>query len=717
MGPEVAVTPLEGYGFRLTSGEYALTFDAGRIWIGRRGSGEGLAFALLDEAGLGAPGCIRQRRIEPVEGRPAVLLLGEHRWGDLTLSFDADPARPGLFHHRFAVTPRARPPARPLPPELGFTGQPQVTLYTQQAPMAAGLAFLYEGALLDSTLFYFQDLTSLNGYFAASRTGPVGKGFPTPLPHLPSGIVGYREGRLGLALPGEGLASLPLGATTVVSDGYLMLTPGRPEDEPAMALRFLQGLAAVYSRIPRPQTDLVDWRDLARRTLADLPDRRNWVVVEGRPFLRAYVNDGRAAPELITQLDVLTSLRDYRARCDGGPLALDLDRRLVATLPYFYSPEARAALNQPLSACPVADSWYFVTGLLDLARLARDGVAAARRLLADSIEHAQTLAHRYGYVFPIFFDPLGTAHPPQPDPPLHPPCEYDVAGAYAYLMLDLYEETGEERYLREARTAVEALAGHGFDLAYELHVTALAATACARLFRLTDEHRYVELSLVPLANLLRHCWLWECSYGHAEGYRTFFGLLPMTYATVITPKEQYEAWQAMAEYLRLTHGVVPAGVEMLVAEFYRHTLNTMRSAFAPLMPPESIARHPRVQRHVEQTAPELYIPLEDIRDGWRQSGDIAQELYGAGMALTFAARAYTVLRPGLTVYSEYPLVGWDGDRFALGGTPDCEVSVALLGQVGHVRDAGGHAPPLSPAEGGVRLHGRGGERYVVSPGE
>jgi hypothetical protein len=500
----------------------------------------------------------------------------------------------------------------------------------------------------------------------------------------------------------------------VISDGYLALTPGRPADEPTMALRFLDDLAAVYGRIARPETRLVDWRRLARRTLGNLTDPRNWVEVAGRPFLRAYVNSEHTAPELITQLDVLTSLRDYRARYSSDALLADLDHRLSATLPYFYSPEARACLNEPISMRQEADSWYFVMGLVDLARLARGGDATARRLLADSTGRALEVAHRYDYVFPIFFDAAGDTHPPQPDPPIHPPHEYDVAGAYAYLMLDLYDETGQVHFLREARAAVEALGGHGFDLAYELHVTALAATACARLFRLTGERSYVESSFVPLANVLRACWLWECAYGHAAGYRTFFGLLPMAFATVITPKEQYEAWQNLVEYLRLAHGVVPPPVEMLVAEFCRHTLNTMCSAFAPLMPPESIAVRPQVRRSVRRTAPELYVPLEDIRDGWQQSGNIAQELYGAGMALTFAAHAYAPLRPGLTVYSEYPLVAQGVHAFTLSGTPAHEVSVTLLGEVDRVAYAGDRDIPLTATDGGVRFQSRGGETVLVS---
>jgi hypothetical protein len=710
---ELAAESLSGHGFRLISGDYALSFDKGTIRVSRCDRRDGLTFATLGRGGLDALDNVRQRRIASVDAQPIVTLVAEHEWAELALSFDGDPTRPGLFHWQFAVTPHAAPPGHHSLPEIAFTTEPDVTLYTQQAPMAAGLVYLYEGAILDSTVFYYQDLTALNGYFAASHTAPMGDAFPTPLQRLPSGIVGLKDRFLGLVLPGARLAALPIGATTVVSEGYVALTTGQPTDEPAVAQRFLQDLAAVYRRIKRPETELVDWRGLAQRTAHDLLDPRNWVEVGDQSFLRSYVNDDRTTPELIAQLDVLTSLRDYQSRYGSDVTTSSLAERLSGSLSYFYSAEAGAVVNWPPSSRWACDSWYFVTALVDLARLAEGGDATAYRLLMDSVEQVMEVAHRYDYVFPIHFDIIGERHPPAPR--LHPPNEYDVAGAYAYLMLDLYKWSSEAQYLAEAQGAVEALRGHGFDLAYELHVTAMAATACARLFRLTGDHAYVEWSMVPLANVLRNCWLWECEYGHAAGYRTFFGLLPMTYGTVITPKEQYEAWLNLIEYLRLAHGAVPAPVEMLVAEFCRHTLNTMRSALAPLMPPQSIALRPQVQRHVEHAAPDLYIPLEDIRDGWRQSGELGQELYGAGMALTFAAHAYTPLQPGLTVYSEYPLVGWDARSFALSGTADCTVGVALLGDVAEVIEGNGRTVPLTSIGDGVTFCAKGGGTYQVSP--
>lgn len=708
---ETTVVPLENQGFRLVSGDYALTLEDGHLRVRRTDGADGLAFATLGEWGWDLLSCIQQRRIEETESGPQVTLLARRDDAAFSLTFGANPARPGLFRWEFSVTPQR--PLRGVPevPELTFTAAPRTTLYTVQAPMAAGLVYLYEGALLDSTLFYFQDFTALNDYFACSQSRPLGGIFPPPLPHLPSGVVGLLGRDLGLALPEAGMATLPAGQRTVFSKGYLALTPGRPEDEAAMTRRFLEDLAAVYRCLQRPDTELVNWQDLARRTIRDLLDPRNWVEVQGKPFLRAYVNDERTTPELIAQLDVLTSLRAYCARYGHDATTHELDRRLSGTLSYFYDPRIRTIINQPITDYPIADSWYFVTGLVDLYRLARGGDEQARRILMDSVERIIETAHRYRYIFPVFVDPVGAIHPLQPDPPMCPPMEYDVAGGYAYLMLCLYEETGEVRYLEEARAAVEAMAGLGFDLAYELHVTALAATACARLYRQTGDEAYLRLSLLPLANFLRHCWLWECDYGHAKSYRTFFGLLPMTYAGVITPKEQYESWMNLIEYLRLLGEEAPESVRLLLAEFCRHTLNTMCSALAPLRPPESVARAPRIHKPVPQNAPELYIPLEDVRDGWDLGGQIGQELYGSGMALTFAADAYAEPGPGVTLYSEYPLLRQDGKSFTLAGTPDCEVEVALWGAVERVTDETGRPVPLQREGDSLRFRARGGQTY------
>ena len=138
--------------------------------------------------------------------------------------------------------------------------------------------------------------------------------------------------------------------------------------------------------------------------------------------------------------------------------------------------------------------------------------------------------------------------------------------------------------LEEAKAAIEHLRGHGFGLAYETHITAQAAAAAARLWQLTGDATYLDLSYGPVANLLRLSWLYEVDYGPAAGARTFFGLMPTQRAAVITPKEQYEAWIFLAEYLRRAHGHIAPSAEKLVAEFCQHTLLTLPYAFSPLLP-------------------------------------------------------------------------------------------------------------------------------------
>ena len=82
--------------------------------------------------------------------------------------------------------------------------------------------------------------------------------------------------------------------------------------------------------------------------------------------------------------------------------------------------------------------------------------------------------------------------------------EPDASGAYAYYMLLLHELTNEERYLDESKAAVEALAGNGFLLAYETHITAQAAAACARLWQITGDDT---ISISPTARSPTWCVL------------------------------------------------------------------------------------------------------------------------------------------------------------------------------------------------------------------
>ena len=282
------------------------------------------------------------------------------------------------------------------------------------------------------------------------------------------------------------------------------------------------------------------------------------------------------------------------------------------------------------------------------------GNETARQLALDSADAWIDYAHAVDYDFRLFYNF------PDPDAPdkawKGTGREPDCAGGYTYYILLLHELTGEALYLDEAKAAIKHLHGHGFALAYETHITAQAAAAAARLWQLTGDATYLELSYGPIANLVRLSWLYEVDYGPAAGARTFFGLMPTQRAAVITPKEQCEAWIYLTEYLRRAHGQIAPSVEKLVAEFCKHTLLTLPYAFSPLLPEGVATQHPAAYETVSRNRLDLYIPLEDLRNGWSQWGIIGQEVYGAGMAPTLAALAYVEVAPGVVVYSGPPVV-------------------------------------------------------------
>jgi hypothetical protein len=596
----------------------------------------------------------------------AVTLSGDVGWAEVTLRLEMYPYQPGLLRTRLTATLHNPPPHSPalewtfVDPSTGEEASAGFTIYADPAPMCAPILYGY-AEILDSTLFYAVDRTALNPFMQAAH-------------YTPSAAPGRRGRSFGHTIDAANLRALPAGEPFVLYDAYLYLTPGEPDGEAEMFARYLRHLGDVYDLLHQPVNDMLpDWRALAEKTIADLADERVWVELGGKRYLRAYLGDTRQGAELISQLDVLEGIVRYEAR-HGDVTALDDD--LWATLPDFYDQGYGMLVN----GGPVAqgrqtrgDTWYELGHAVKMAELGLMGHQRAVQLALDSAAAWMDFAHAVDYEFPQFyhFDTWrGTGREP------------DCAGGYAYYMLLLHDLTGDALYLDEARAATEHLRGHGFRLAYEVHITAQAAAACARLADLTGNTKYLESSFAPLANLLHLTWLWECDYGSATGYRTFFGLSPMARSAVITPKEQYEAWLYLREYLTLAHDLDPA-IEGLVAGFLEHTLTTLPYTLPPLLPAGVATDSPTTYPTVAENALELYIPLEDLRDGWSVAGVIGQEVYGAGMAPTLAALAYQEVAPGVVVYSGPPVVEAveDGDAVlvALGGLAGRSTPVQVFG--------------------------------------
>ena len=665
-----------------------------------------------------------------------IILTGQSDWGaDFQATLYAYDFHPGLLRWRLEIVRNEQPPAGPEP-ELQFvdrtTGQEasgKLEIYADRASMAAPHLYAYSAAL-DSTLFYWVDLTALNPFMEAAH-------------YTPSATPRRKGQRLGHSFSQTDLLNQPQSVTTAVYDSYLYLEPGQPASEDAMFTRYLHNLGDIYDLMAVPDDPLPDWFGayewdgqgipgkgvgIHQLGIRDLANEKNWVTLDGKRYLRAYVADTRQSAEAISQLDVYTALARYRARFGHAP---DYYAELRATIPDFFNPDfGPAGMFQNSGPLAVTgpqgrgDTWYEMGHALKVAELALwdPGDAKLRDLALRSGETWIEFAQAVEYRFPRFYS-FDTWKGTEREP--------DAGGGFAYFMLLLYNLTGEDRYVDQARHALRALDGHGFRLAYETHMTALTAAAAARMYQIEPDPLYLHVINRAVANLMRLSWIWECDYGwmqeglehvpddvpwwrRAWRKRTFFGLNPTQQSAVITAKEQYEAWIYLTETLQRTHGALDPTTEKLIAEFVKHTLLTIPGSLPPFLPAGAATAHPAAYETVTENDLSLFIPLEDLRDGWDVSGAIGQEVYGAGMAPAMAALALVEVAPGIVVYSGYPLVKAEGTTVTFAGAPGTYTPVVVVGASG-VLDAAGNPVDTKACGAALCFSAEGGSIYRLLP--
>ena len=258
------------------------------------------------------------------------------------------------------------------------------------------------------------------------------------------------------------------------------------------------------------------------------------------------------------------------------------------------------------------------------------------------------------------------------------------------------------------------MAGNGFGLAYETHMTAMSALAAAILADETGDDAWLQFAYGPIANLVRLSWIYEIDYGPAGPANTFFGLSPTQRSGVVSPKEQYEAWIYLGEFLRRAHGRIDPSVEKLASELWWHTLVTMADSLPPRLPPGVATLHPAAYSTVSTNRLDLYIPLEDMRDGRSEWGAIGQQVYGAGLAPTLAALAYVDAGAGVTVYGGYPATTAANGRITFAGTPGTFAPAQSTGAT-TIETATGNAVPTAPCGSAICFMAEGGQTYVLHP--
>ncbi len=532
------------------------------------------------------------------------------------------------------------------------------------------------------SILYLQNLTALAGYNQQTETS-AGE------------TVGGEWPEIGFALPPT-LKNKPLeqGKTYIISDAIVAFSEAIPADESSVTRQYLDLLAEAYLVLPKPATVYADWPAMLSKGLKDLIGSPGcWSQLDGHHYFNAYVSDYVTPPEVMVQLAVLLPLLDY---VEWSGEELEVMKKVKEGLPSFYDdkfktimrwhPKAADKLEgeeeqkQPL----VMDSWYLHHPLLNLSRLALKGDQAAKKLFLDSLEFSIKVAHHFNYQWPVFYK-IDTLEIVKAETQPGKGGEKDVPGLYTHVMLQAWELTGEKRYLNEAEKAARHLHGLGFNLFYQANNTAFSSGAMLRLYKATKKELYLELSYLCLANIFKNVKLWDCNYGNGKHFPSFFALFPLNDAPYTAVYEEQEMFCALHDYLKHAEDVeILPSARMLIAEYIRYLVHRAAYYYPPMLPKEMLQEKPKIG----EVDPNLWIALEDLHDGWENSGQVGQEVYGAGNAFGILPRHYIRI-PGhsFMIFTDYPAYGYSATkrrpakfRLAGDGRITCKLMIVKTGR-------------------------------------
>lgn len=627
--------------------------------------------------------------------------LGKHR---IAIAADAEEA--ALFTLEASLRPHRTLHLPYLPRDLlaigpeGKVRRPRGRIEARQRRLNTGLCyFSLEEPDLGKVLFV-QDLTALNPYFNATGTKPenaVGGEWPE---------VGY----LAPTQPADPSTALPGGRDTILCHAHLLIRRFASGEETASAWQFMDMLAAIYRRIPRPDWEHRDWLQRSRGTLDDLRSSRKARTRHGgNVYFHPYT--AAEAPDSMVQLSLLSAIHEW-GRWQGR--RDPLEREIAKGLRGFYDPEL-GALRRYLpdvsdeKDADAVDSWYMYHPMAMLASLALDGEDHARELLFDTIDYGIKAARHFAYRWPIQYkiDTFEVITPVAADDR----GQTDVGGMYAWVMLQAFALSGEERFVTEARAAIDAAEGMRFDLNYQANLTAWGAAACIKLWRMTADKHYLAQSYVYLASFFHNSQMWKSDIGIAREYSNFMGVTCLQDAPYMAIYECFDSFAAFEQYLDLAGPDLIPSVKLLISEYCRYALDRAWYYYPDALPEEALATENR-NGHIDRA---LNFPLEDLYPDGQPAGQVGQEIYGAGAAMVFATRAFhRIERAPFLLHCDHfvrALTRTDERvlSFTLDGPAGSDALVSILAEGPRRKN---WAPNLRDATGRT-LEGRAGENDAL----
>ena len=627
----VAGTMREIAAFALAERDVRILEGHDSLWaIVRRPGKGGLAIRAAHAPG----GCakVRRRRAEPGE---ALRLEMDSAIGRQTIVFSTHAPDLAVLRITATLTPVTSLLIPFLPRDLYPLDENDDPLLARgnveaaQRGLNSGVIYFHLDEPAFGSVLYIQNLTALNDYYIATKTKP-------------DAAVGGEWPELGYLPPTPPQAGtppidpLPEGKPVTISDALLVFHDDAACDEQDSGRRFLQMLAAAYRQLPRPETEYRDWVARAERTLHDLDTAPEATIRHyGNRYAHPYTAD--EYPDIMVQMSLISALRDFAA-WTGEPIPLEAE--FLAGLNKFHDRKLQTMRRYLPNVGKdkdkhEVDSWYLYHPLLNLGRMALDGDKRCKRLFLASLPYAIRAAHHFDYAWPIQFkvEDFAVIVEARNDDGLG---QTDVGGLYAYVMLQAYELTADEVYLREARKAIDAAKDMRFELNYQANLTAWGAAACMRLWRVTNEEYYLRQSYVYLASFFHNCAIWESNIERAKQYSNFLGVTCLHDGPYMAIYECFDSFAAFERYLKDSGPDLDPAARMLISEYCKYALHRAWYYYPDALPADVLATEIR-NGHIDRN---LSFPLEDLYHDGQPAGQVGQEIYGAGAAFVFASRAF-----------------------------------------------------------------------------
>lgn len=400
------------------------------------------------------------------------------------------------------------------------------------------------------------------------------------------------SGEAGLGMHFKNLSGPHLPAGEMAIEFYLYQGPRAEMPTGLQALdtmvRVFAPLHPAESVCPRDQltSDVARWEHFARQAIRDLSSPQAMADIpaawQDEPLALVPSQDTMLVHPSAEQWDFSTVNNHLTpwlilTRLDGDSAALRTGVHKVNALPRFYDPRAqliRHGTRQPPHVGDLEMCWqnFFFHGET-LRAASATGAAdfnpavAGRFLMATA--GLQDLAEHVGFNFPQWFDPYQKQPAIQNDVKqlgiIREPWQ---AGAYAHLMMQAYEITGDTKYQAAAQRAVEVLMErlefrvtndiydrHYADVAEfpvtELFGNAWGVTAAYRLYEATNDPKFLRYSRDFMNVLLRLTPWYEDETDPVSRELRSAGLFyPHGGAHVATPWETAEAHLAIAWTLK-----------------------------------------------------------------------------------------------------------------------------------------------------------------------